>query len=70
MGDGICKEIPGLDKKSDGRDTSCFYFSTSNDIIVPVENSLKFAEALNKNGVEFELHIFRNGVHGLSLLNL
>lgn len=67
MGDGICKEIPGLDEKVTAETPPAFIFSTSNDIIVPVENSLKFAEALNKNGVEFELHIFRNGVHGLSL---
>lgn len=67
MGDGIYKEIPGLDEKVTSETPPAFIFSTSNDIIVPVENSLKFAEALDKNGVEFELHIFRNGVHGLSL---
>lgn len=67
MGDGICKEIPGLNEEVTSETPPAFIFSTSNDIIVPVENSLKFAEALDKNGVEFELHIFRKGAHGLSL---
>lgn len=50
MGDSIYKEIPGLDEKVTAETPPAFIFSTSNDIIVPVENSLKFAEALDKTG--------------------
>ena len=32
-----------------------------------MENSLSFAEAMQKNGVDFELHIYPVGGHGLSL---
>lgn len=42
-------------------------FHTFEDDIVPVEDSLKFANALTKAKVPFELHIYPNGPHGLSL---
>lgn len=44
-----------------------FLFSTSEDNVVPIINTVKYAEALANNGVPFELHIFRKGQHGLSL---
>ena len=40
---------------------------TFQDGAVPVENSLLFASALRAAGVPFELHIFPDGDHGLSL---
>lgn len=46
-----------------------FLWHTCADELVPVENSLFFASALRKCGVPFELHIFEEGVHGLSLCN-
>lgn len=46
-----------------------FLWHTFNDDVVPVENSLFFANSLRKNNVPFELHIFPDGVHGLSLCN-
>ncbi len=47
----------------------CFLWHTANDELVPVENSLLFANELSKNGVPFELHVFPDGAHGLSLAN-
>lgn len=44
-----------------------FLVHTANDKAVPVENSLLFAEALRKAGVEFELHIYERGEHGFGL---
>ncbi|NLB80115.1 MAG: alpha/beta hydrolase [Clostridiaceae bacterium] len=44
-----------------------FIWSTFNDQAVPVENTLLFSCALRENNVPFELHIFPDGVHGLSL---
>ncbi|NLZ52568.1 MAG: alpha/beta hydrolase [Thermoanaerobacteraceae bacterium] len=46
-----------------------FIWHTFMDELVPVGNSLKFAQALNENNVPFELHIFQDGPHGLSLAN-
>jgi acetyl esterase/lipase len=45
----------------------CFLWSTYEDKTVPVENSLIFAEALRKNQVPFDLHIYQKGRHGLGL---
>ncbi len=44
-----------------------FLFSTSDDSVVPIMNTVKYTEALTENGVPFELHIFRTGQHGLAL---
>lgn len=44
-----------------------FLFSTTNDDVVPVENSLMFYTALRKAGVPAELHIYRAGPHGMGL---
>ncbi len=45
----------------------CFIWHTWQDNAVKVENSLAFAEALRKNGVPFDLHIYEKGPHGIGL---
>jgi len=45
----------------------CFIFHTSDDPVVPVENSLMFAAALHQAGVQFDLHIYQHGRHGIGL---
>lgn len=44
-----------------------FIVHTSDDQVVPVENSLLFYEALNDNGVPAEMHIYPKGAHGFNL---
>lgn len=44
-----------------------FLFSTTNDPVVPVRNSVLFYEALLRAGVPAELHIFEQGQHGSGL---
>jgi acetyl esterase/lipase len=44
-----------------------FIWHTFEDRTVPVENTLLFANALRKNNIPFELHIYPEGSHGLSL---
>lgn len=44
-----------------------FIWHTYEDAAVPVENSLMFANALRKENIPFELHIYMKGPHGLSL---
>lgn len=46
-----------------------FIWSTSEDDCVPIINSALMAEALSNKHVPFECHIFRTGLHGLSLCN-
>jgi len=44
-----------------------FLFHTDSDETVPVENSVLFYQALHRNHVPAELHIFERGRHGLGL---
>ena len=46
-----------------------FLWHTFTDTTVPVQNSIRMAHALAEVKVPTELHIFPNGVHGLSLCN-
>lgn len=45
----------------------CFIWATWEDKTVKIENSLAFADALKKNGVRFDLHIYEKGGHGMGL---
>lgn len=44
-----------------------FIWHTANDELVDSENSLLLALALRKEQIPYELHVFEDGVHGLSL---
>jgi acetyl esterase/lipase len=44
-----------------------FWFHTTEDVTVPVEQGLRFYEALVKAGVPAEAHVFAHGAHGLGL---
>ncbi len=44
-----------------------FIFATQGDSLVPVKNSLVFADALADHDIPFCLHVFQTGEHGLSL---
>jgi acetyl esterase/lipase len=44
-----------------------FWYHTFTDQTVPVEQGLRFYEALVKAGVPAEAHVFRNGAHGSGL---
>ena len=46
-----------------------FLWSTATDGSVPIQHSIRMANALADAGVPFEYHIFGNGSHGLSLAN-
>ncbi|MDD3692302.1 MAG: alpha/beta hydrolase [Oscillospiraceae bacterium] len=61
--------VPSCDDKVDSSTPPAFLFHTANDSAVPVENSLRMADALSRGKIPFELHIFPNGPHGLALAN-
>lgn len=44
-----------------------FIWSTASDELVPIQHSIRLTHALADNGVPFELHVFEEGGHGLSL---
>ena len=43
-----------------------FLWHTMNDTSVPVENSILFLQALHRNHVMCECHLFAEGIHGSS----
>jgi len=45
----------------------CFIWTTFEDEAVPMENTMIFADALRKNHVPFDLHIYERGGHGMGL---
>ena len=58
-----------LELHVDETTSPAFIWHTFSDNCVPVQNSLLMAEAMTKANVPFELHIFPEGQHGLSLCN-
>ncbi len=60
----------GLDRHVDAQTPPTFLWHTAEDTCVPVENSLKMAAALSAAKVPFEMHIFPEGNHGLSVCNI
>lgn len=57
----------GLDEFVTPDTPKCFIWHTFEDKSVPVYSSMRFAQALLENGVEYELHIYPCGNHGMSL---
>ena len=66
-GDPAVIEKLNLVKRVDHDTPPAFLAHTAADQRVPVANSLHYAEALDKAGVSFELHVFPSLQHGMSL---
>jgi len=60
-------DAPSLEKCVTKDTPPTFLFSTFEDNVVPIENSLAYLQALEEHEVPFESHIFQKGRHGLSL---
>jgi acetyl esterase/lipase len=45
----------------------CFLWTTFEDTVVPMENTMMFAGALRKYHVPFDLHVYQKGGHGMGL---
>jgi acetyl esterase/lipase len=70
LGDNPSRELIELlsnEKQVTAKTPPCFLVHTTDDAVVPVENSLHFAEACHKAGVPVELHVFEHGPHGFGL---
>ncbi len=61
------ENLVSLEKNVTSYMPNTFIWHTDNDLDVPVENSLIFATELKKHNIPLELHIFPDGIHGLSL---
>lgn len=60
-------EYVSIENKITVETPPAFIWHTFPDDCVPVQNSLLLAEAMKKENVPFELHIFPSGGHGLGL---
>lgn len=60
-------DCPDIPECVDAQTPTSFLFGVHADSVTPPKHLLSFANALEKAGVPFELHIFRGGGHGLSL---
>jgi acetyl esterase/lipase len=58
---------PAVVPHVDGDNPPTFLFSTGKDQVVPVAHTLAFAAALAGAHVDFEVHVFQEGLHGLGL---
>ena len=60
-------DAPDVVASVDENTCPCFIFASRNDNTVPVENTIQFIDALTKNGVGFECHIYSDAPHGFSV---
>lgn len=60
-------EYESLEKQVTDDTPPCFLWHTATDDMVPVQNSILFAQALQERGILYAIHIFSDGAHGLSL---
>ena len=60
-------EFYSAEKQVSDKTVPAFIWHTATDNGVSVQNSLVMAEALSKNKIPFELHIFPEGPHGRSI---
>lgn len=60
------REEVSLEKQVTKDAPKAFLWHTFDDDLVPLENTLLMAEALRKQGIQFEMHVYPNGPHGLA----
>ncbi len=65
----VSREFLSLENQIGSQVPPTFLWHTDADQTVPVENALLFAMALKRAKVSLELHIYREGRHGLALAN-
>ena len=62
----LASSQPSLEDKVDDMTPPAFIVHAFEDSLVPVGDSLKYAEALNEKKIPFEMHIYQKGYHGFS----
>lgn len=70
LGDFVSEKMENfmsLHKQVNENTPEAFLWHTSTDQAVPVMNSLLYAEALSKENIPYEMHIYPMGHHGLGL---
>lgn len=65
--DACQKGMPYPHEHCDSETSPCFIVAARDDSLVNVQNSLVFAQTLERAGVTFETHIYSYGGHGFSV---
>lgn len=60
-------EAPDSSNLVNENTTPCFLAAARNDWIVPIFNTTRFVDALQKNYIDYECHIYSYGLHGFAL---
>ena len=60
-------ELLSNEKQVTKQTPPCFVWSTGDDKVVPVTNSLRFVTALQQNGIAYDFHVYQKGPHGIGL---
>ena len=60
-------ELLSNDKQVSKDTPPCFVWTTGEDKAVLPENSFRFVQALRKNGIVFDFHVYEKGPHGIGL---
>lgn len=58
-----------IDKAVDENSAPAFIVHTANDQMVDVKGVLQLASVMREKGIDFEMHIYPDGPHGLALAN-
>lgn len=61
------RELVSLERQITPDFPPVFFWHTVTDGSVPVENSLFLASAFRRSGVNFEMHLYPSGIHGIAL---
>lgn len=59
-----------LDEAVSKQTPPAFIWTTATDAVVPADNAIRYALALDRNGISYELHVYPDGPHGLSTAHL
>lgn len=62
-------ELASIEKNVSENSCPIYMMHTSDDEVVDVRNSLVLADALARQGIKFELHIYPEANHGVALAN-
>lgn len=60
-------DLVSAEKQVTAKSPSTFIFHTTNDRVVPVENALLMYSAFREAKADIEMHIYRDGPHGVGL---
>ncbi|MBQ7595270.1 MAG: prolyl oligopeptidase family serine peptidase [Clostridia bacterium] len=55
-----------MDERVNKNTCPAYIFSTFEDSCVAPLNALKYAQAMDEQRIPFELHVYKNGDHGMS----